>query len=356
MRAPTMPDNGTEERAYAQLDEAAARAAAGDPAGAGTLAVAAAALLVDRDRQDALVLGARLLGRAGRHSDAATAWGDAARFAPDDDQRAGALSARGEAARLAGRWAEAEAAQREALALADRVFGPGSRKAAAVAHNLAVTYKYTGRFDEAEALYQRALAAATDAGDTAFLAVICHNIGGLAHARGAPAHGEPWARRAVELREAGGDDPLALAADRGALAAVLIGLGRHEEAEQLLEQAAHTFTAMLGPDHHEVGVVAGNLAALALARGELDVAEVHARRALAIKAAALGSANPELAPTLTTLGTIRRRRGDQAEAVALHRRALDLLESAVEPSHPLLATVRANLATAAGKRPPPDTM
>lgn len=346
----TEPVRPGEDLAAVRLEEAAALAGVGNSAGAARCALAAASLLPvgHPDRHDALVLGAQLLVAAGLHGPAVAAWSEAVGEASDDTARIGALAGRGEAARLSGRWPEAEAAYREALALAEQTFGPGSVAAAAVAHNLGVTYKYTGRFEQAAALYHRALAVATEAGDDAFAAVICHNLGGLAHARGAHADGEPWARRAVAIRERSGAGPLALAADRGALAGLLVGLGRHEEAESLLIGCRDTFTQVLGPEHHEVGVIETNLAALALARGDLEAAEEHARRALAIKRAALGSTNPELAPTLTTLGTIRRRRGDDIDAVAWHLRALAVLEPVVEADHPLLRTIRANLATARG--------
>ena len=334
--------------AVADLVEEAAALATADPGRAAERAQHAASLLPDGhdERHAILAFAAQLFDLAARQHDAADAWADAASAATDPAARARCLARQGEAARLAGRWAEAETAHREAVALADQHFGAGSRETAAASHNLAVTYKYTGRFDEAERLHLGALDVATAIGDDAFAATILHNLGGLAHARGAHADGERWARRSVELRERTGDDPVALAADRGALAALLIGLDRHDEAETLLLEAHATFVAELGAGHHEVGVVEGNLAAVALARHALEDAEAHARRALALKEAHLGPAHPELAPTLTTLGTIRRRRGDGREAAALHQRAIAVLEPSVDPDHPLLETIRANLRAA----------
>lgn len=347
--------HGAEQRAVVLLERAAELAAVGDVAGAAECARQGAALLprAHPDRFDALLLAAQLLHAAGDHAAAAELWGTAAEHAPDDSSRAGALTGQGEAARRSGAWAQAEAAHRAALALAESALGPDADGTARVAHNLAVTYKYTGRFDEAAVLYQRALAVATARGDDAFVATICHNIGGLAHARGAYADGVPWARRAVALREALDVDPVLIAADRGALAGLLVPLGEHDEAAELLTWCRNTFSERLGPEHYEVGVIEGNLAALSLARGDLAAAEAHARQALSIKQSALGPDSPELAPTLTTLGTIRRKRGDSAQARSLHQRALEVLEPAVDAAHPLLDTIRANLA-AAGVLPTPS--
>jgi tetratricopeptide (TPR) repeat protein len=227
------------------------------------------------------------------------------------------------------------------------VFGAGSTQAAAACHGLALVCRYIGAFEEAERLYRDALAVATTGGDDRFAATICHNLGGP-HARGRPSDGERWARDGLRLRERADPDPVALAEDRGALAALLLDLDRHTEAAALLAQARAAFVHHLGDAHYEVAVVDGNLAATALARGDLPAAEAHASRALAGKQAHLGPDHPELAPTLTTLGTIRRRQGAIAEAVALHRRAIDVLQPAVTADHPLLATIHANLDTARG--------
>ncbi len=208
-----------------------------------------------------------------------------------------------------------------------------------------MTFKYTGRFADAEALYRRALSIAEATGEARPAAGICHNLGGLAHARGDAAAGIPWARRSVAIREQL-DEPPALAADRGALAGLLIEVGELGEAVELLDAARAVFVAHLGAEDYEVAVIDGNLATIALRRNDLPTAERRARAALAGKEHRLGRTHPELAVTLTTLGTVRRRRGDAAGAVELHRRALEALTPAVEPEHPLLQTIEENMAVA----------
>lgn len=328
------------------LERAAEQATAGDVAGAGALAAEAAALQPsgDPDRLDTFVFAAQLLDSAGQHEAAADAWAAAALEPQDDAGRARALTAEGESSRLAGQWGRAVDSHRLALTLAESTLGE-SVETASIAQNLAMVFKYTGRFDDAEVLYLRALAIAEAAGEHRLVAVICHNLGGLAHARGDHAIGIPWARRSIEVR-ATLDDPVALATDRGALAGLLIDAGEIDEAAVLLRTARDVFVAHLGDGHHEVAVVDGNLATIALRTGDLHAAEHHARAALAGKERHLGPQHPELAVTLTTLGTIRRRLGDAAAAVKLHRRALDLLAPSVEPGHPLLAAIEENLAIA----------
>ena len=338
-----------EVRASDLLERATQQVAAGDLAGAGARAVEAAALLPpDSDQHTVYVSAAQLLTAAGRHAEGAAAWSAAADGAVDEATRARYLDAAGVCARTAGDWDLSAAAHQRALALVDDAGATlDPLEVAVLAQNLAVTYKYTGRFDEAAHLYDRALALAEAAHHPQLVATICHNLGGLAHARGDAEAGLAWARRAIETREPLGD-PLGLAGDRGALAGLLIDLGRLAEATDLLQSARAVFAAH--GKHLEVAIVDGNLATVALERGDLTEAERRARAALQAKQRSLGARSPDLAVTLTTLGTIRRCRGDLRDSRRLHRRALELLRPNVEADHPLLRTIEENLAAATDRR------
>src|SRR5437773_717010 len=74
--------------------------------------------------------------------------------------------------------------------------------------------------------------------DPQLLAVLLHNLAGLAHSRGDDAGAEPLARRGLALRErvCTSDDP-AVAADAAALGAILEGLERWTESEALYRRA-----------------------------------------------------------------------------------------------------------------------
>ena len=238
----------------------------------------------DPERPEVFMLAAQLFDRVGRAAEAADAWAQSAAESSDDGFRVRALNAEGQSARLTGDWGRAAAAHSRALQLSESTFGE-TLETAAIAQNLAMVFKYTGRFDEARALYIRALATAEAGNDQRIVAVICHNLGGLAHARGDHAEGIPWARRSVEVRERL-DDPLGLAADQGALAGLLIDAGELDEAAELLHDARAVFVAELGEDDHEIAVVDGNLATIALRRNDLSTAERHARAAWRSRSAA----------------------------------------------------------------------
>ena len=58
-----------------------------------------------------------------------------------------------------------------------------------------------------------------------------------------------------------GPDHLEVAADRGALAAILDARGRHREAQQTLQDVLSVVETVLGPDHYEVAATLDRLAA-----------------------------------------------------------------------------------------------
>jgi tetratricopeptide (TPR) repeat protein len=260
--------------------------------------------------------------------------------------RVAALLALGRVHQASGRYDEAAAVQRSALAEAETTLGPASIETANALNDLGMTGKYRGRFDEAAAAYGRALALldAAAGGIHPDSASIHHNLGGLAHARRDFAAGEAPARRAVAIRSAtlGPDHPVTVL-DRAALASILHGLGQDGEAEAILRDAIPLLETALGANHYEVAVSVNNLAAILQRRGALREAEVLYRRALASKESTLGPGSPLIATGLNNLATVLRRLGRLDEAETLYRRALSVLETSVEPSHPNLATTRANL-------------
>jgi tetratricopeptide (TPR) repeat protein len=131
-----------------------------------------------------------------------------------------------------------------------------------------------------------------------------------------------------------------LAADKAALAAILDGAGKHEEAERLLREALALFERLFGEAHYEVAVNLNNLAAIHHRRGDEPQARELYERALAIKQKLLGAAHPDLAPTLANLAALHASAGRTAEARACYSRAIAVLDPIVEPDHPTLIACR----------------
>src|SRR5262249_35466033 len=116
-------------------------------------------------------------------------------------------------------------------------------------NNLAALYKYMGRFDEAERLYLRALPLMEQSlgAEHPEIATLYHDLGWLEYARGHFAAGEPLARRSVEISErALGPHHPDVAADIAALADILSGQRKREEAESLSPPAPGAFACHSG--------------------------------------------------------------------------------------------------------------
>jgi len=214
-----------------------------------------------------------------RFAEAVTAARGLEAVEPPDRLLVGALEGVGNLHRIQGRYTEAERLLREALAIAEDRLGDDDLQVAGVLNALAITFKYSGRFDDAAELYRRAPAIIeSPLGDEhPDVASVLHNLGGLPHA---------------------GPEHIDVAADRAAVAAILDGLGRHEEAQALLLDALAVFERELGRDHYEVAVTLNNLAAIDHRTGNPARADALYRRALKIKQQLLGDDHPDVAVTL----------------------------------------------------------
>src|SRR5262249_13810783 len=158
-----------------------------------------------------------------------------------------------------------------------------------------ILYKYMGRFDDARRLYMRALKILrkNSRPEHASLADLYHNIGGLEHARGRYRRGEPFARCALAIRQMHpASNPERVAADMAALAALLEGQRKYDEAELLYHRALSIFEQTLGAEHYEIAVTLNNLATLSQSVGRTDEAEKLYRRTLNIKQKILGRRHP----------------------------------------------------------------
>jgi hypothetical protein len=102
-----------------------------------------------------------------------------------------------------------------------------------------------------------------------------------------------------------GPDRLEVAADRGALAAILAARGRHREAQQMLWDVLSVLETVLGADHYDVAVTLDRLAASVQHTGDLAQAALLHERSLVIKRRILGSDHVEVAETASRLAGCR---------------------------------------------------
>lgn len=213
---------------------------------------------------------------------------------------------------------------------------------------LGIAGKQRGDFDAAAAAYRQALTIIDrmtgDPGADDVRATLLHNRAGLAHAAGDPAAAEPLARAGLALRLATSGDPLAVATDRAALAAILVDLGRFAEARELLAAVIGEFERR--QETYELAVALHNLGSLEHKVGQQAAALGHLQRSLDLKHRQLGHDHVDLAITWHNLGCVQAASGRAVEAAASFEQALRLLAPAVAPDHPTLLACRRRLAAA----------
>jgi tetratricopeptide (TPR) repeat protein len=245
--------------------------------------------------------------------------------------------------RALGNYAAADRGYQKAFEEARRELGARDLELARLFNNWGMLRKYQGRFDEAVRFYRRALRMVRAWNDPDALATLHHNLGGIEHARGRFAAGERHARRSVALREAVlGPRHVLVAADVAALAALVDGAGRIEEAATLYQRALAVFRRKLGSGSFEVGINLSSLAALRQKQGRLALAERLYRQSLAILERVLGRRHPDVALTLNNWGHLVREIGDLARAERLYARALRIFERSLGGRHPNSRHCRAN--------------
>jgi Flp pilus assembly protein TadD len=198
-----------------------------------------------------------------------------------------------------------------ALLAAEEAYGTHHPAVAMALNNLGLWYKSSGRFEEAEFLYQRALQIAGEG--SMECASIHYNLSGLEQARGRFERAELYARKACEirLRYRTTEHP-DYATDESLLASILDSLGRYHEAEPLYWHALSVFEHTLGAEHYEIAIHLNNMAANCYARRDFAAAEALYKRALEIKYKKFGQNHPSYEVTAKNLAMVRRAANKEA--------------------------------------------
>lgn len=204
----------------------------------------------------------------------------------------------------------------------------------------------SGRFNEALANARRALAIREqilgpehlDTADSLnYLGVVLWELG-------KPAEARPLLERALAIRrEKLEPDHPNLAESLGNLGAVLLALGEIQNATPLLEQAAQRWAQAFGCAHPETLRSLTNLAFAIQAGGDLEKAKSLLEQVLALRQATRGEADVETLSILNNLGGLHLELGQLAEARSYFERTLRLSETALGPEHPRTIQVLENL-------------
>lgn len=243
-----------------------------------------------------------------------------------------------------GRYDDAEALLRSALATQERVLEPQHADIARTAHDLASLRFELGDFAAADSFYSRVIDLTRRASGNPPL--LAHALKGLGMTRlqaGDPDGANTLLREALSIREREASDSLAIAELWSYLGLAASHRGRDGEAERGWRRALELRRRHLGDDHPFVAELLNNLANLLENRGEYEDAEPMYREALAVQERHLGEEHPQIVPFIANLGLLLDRMGKDDEAERLLERALALDRRYLGGEHLYVALDLANL-------------
>jgi tetratricopeptide (TPR) repeat protein len=233
-----------------------------------------------------------------------------------------------------GRYADAEALHREALAIREAAYGATSAELLDNLDALGIDLSSQGKIDDARALYERALviAKAKFGADSIKVARLLGGLGGVYH-RAKDSERELAINRdalAIQLKVLGPDHmDTAMTQVNIGIAAKNLGRARKDRALVALaidneEAARKVFVAKLGTEHFNVGAVDANLGEAYRAAGRAADAIAAFTRAQDVMAKVAGAEHPVIADPLTGHGLVLIETGRAAQAVPLLERAVTL--------------------------------
>ncbi len=247
---------------------------------------------------------------------------------------------------VAGRSDEAIAEQRRVVAAAAATFGPEHPMTANTMNSLGAMLLQRGRAEEAHAELTRALALREKIlpPDHPDLLESSDNLGIACRKLGRWAEAEAHYRRSIAARRRMGDERgLAMASSN--LGALYIVMGRLDDGRAALREALAIKQRVLGAGHPSIGITLNTLAELELGAGRPGEALVRYQQSLDILARARGDDHPDVAAPLTGIGLARLALEEPAAAIAPLERAVRVYETS--PGDPvLLARTRFALARA----------
>jgi tetratricopeptide (TPR) repeat protein len=204
-----------------------------------------------------------------------------------------------------------------------------------------------GRYAEAQHLYERALAIRRRVlgDDHPHTAHSYQDLATNLDAQERYGEAQPLHERALAIaRQALGEGHPYTAAIYNNVASNLDERGRSGEAQPLHERALAIWRQSLGEDHPDTAGGYNNLAHCLSAQGHYAEAKPLYERALAICRKAFGEDHPRTATSYTNLAGILHQQGKYTEAQALYRKALTIWRRALGEDHPSTAQGYNNLA------------
>ncbi|MCJ1277339.1 hypothetical protein MMC21_005151 [Puttea exsequens] len=246
-----------------------------------------------------------------------------------------------------GRYDDAEELYKRALASREEKLGSDYPDTLETIQDLANIYKDKGQYDDAEELYKRALAGREEklGPDHPDTLKTVQTLAFLYRDKGRYDDAEELSKRALAGKEKklGPDHPDTLRTVHN-LAIISMNKGRYNDAEELFKRVLAGNEEKLGPDHLDTLKTVETLAILYWNKGRYNDAEELYKRALAGNGEKLGPDHPDTLRTVQNLALVYWNKGQYDDAEELSKRALAGREEKLGPDHPDMLGLVENLA------------
>ncbi|MFN0196598.1 MAG: tetratricopeptide repeat protein [Planctomycetaceae bacterium] len=249
-----------------------------------------------------------------------------------------------------GKYREAEPVLKLALSQAESLWPKGHIYTSEQMLTLADLYTELNRFDEAEKLYQEALARRRKGltVDPTEQAEQLRNAADVLESQGMSKLAEDvrkLAENAINDKSKQTQVNTADVADAlDRLAKLYTEQGRYKQAEPLFKESLELRESVWGPLQRDVAISVDNLGNLHFRQGRYTTAESRYKQALAIREKLFGPNSREAAQSLTQLGRFYVTLGRFADAESLLNRSFAICQSSKMKSHPEAAACRYELA------------
>jgi tetratricopeptide (TPR) repeat protein len=244
--------------------------------------------------------------------------------------------------RETGRYQPARATLERALSIAERTLEPADARIFRLRRNLAFVQAATGRLEQAETLYNKALQsdAQVEPGEVAlarsYLGDLYRKLGRYSESQDEYSAAGALADLAVNKAEL----RIALLARRGQLET---DRGKYSRAESLLRESLAAAQKQYGPEHQQIAAILNNLGQLYTRKEKFGRAAEVLEKARAMWEKLQLPENPDLATLVNNLGAVDFRQRKYAAAEAHLQRALAIDEGSLGPNHASVARDLNNL-------------
>ncbi|KAL2822881.1 hypothetical protein BJX63DRAFT_426718 [Aspergillus granulosus] len=235
-----------------------------------------------------------------------------------------------------GKFKQAEAMYQQALAGKEDALGHDHVSTLDTVNNLGLLYSSQAKLKEAEKMYQRALTGyekALGPDDTSTLQTV-NNLGNLYRDQGKLKEAKEMYHRALSGKEKTlGRDHISTLDTVNNLGLLYSSQGKLNKAEEMYQRALTGYEKALGSGHTSTLHTVNNLGLLYSNKGKLKEAEEMYQRALAGYEKALGSDHASTLHTVNNIGLLYDSQGKLKEAEEMYKRALSGKEKALGRDH-----------------------